>query len=107
MAKNTQKKGGLKLNMKMIFMLTIVVTMAVSLVTLNSIVVPSSKNAVTEEVINNLRTAVEGQSMLINEYITSNELIMREYGASNAVRELLADPDNAENVLRSVIDINQ
>ena len=96
MAKNTKEKSGLKLNMKMIFMLTIIVTMAVSLVTLNSIVVPSSKNAVTEEVINNLRTAVDGQSMLINEYITSNELIMREYGASNAVRELLADPDNAE-----------
>lgn len=96
MAKSAKKEGGFKLNMKMIFMLTIIVTMAVSLITLNSIVVPSSKSAVTEEVINNLKTAVEGQSMLIDEYITSNELIMREYGASNAVRELLADPDNAQ-----------
>lgn len=96
MSKNKKNKGGCKLNMKMIFMLTIIVTMAVSLVTLNSIVVPSSKNAITEEVLNNLKTAVEGQSMLIDEYITSNELIMREYGASNAVRELLSDPDNAQ-----------
>ena len=96
MSKNKKNKGGCKLNMKMIFMLTIIVTMAVSLVTLNSIVVPSSKNAITDEVLNNLKTAVEGQSMLIDEYITSNELIMREYGASNAVRELLSDPDNAQ-----------
>lgn len=96
MSKNKKNKGGCKLNMKMIFMLTIIVTMAVSLVTLNSIVVPSSKKAITEEVLNNLKTAVEGQSMLIDEYITSNELIMREYGASNAVRELLSDPDNAQ-----------
>ena len=78
MAKGAKKEGGFKLNMKMIFMLTIVVTMAVSLVTLNSIVVPSSKNAVTEEVINNLKTAVEGQSMLIDEYITSKINTARE-----------------------------
>jgi len=96
MAKSTKEKSGFKLNMKMIFMLTIIVTMAVSIVSINSIVVPSSEDAVTEEVINNLKTAVDGQSLLINEYITSNELIMRQYGASNAVRELLADPDNAE-----------
>ena len=90
------KKGGFKLNMTMIFMLTIIVTMALCLISLNSIVVPDSKSAVTNEVINNLKTAVDGQTLVINEYIKDNELIMRQYGSAPVIKELLEDPENAE-----------
>ena len=96
MAKSSKTNPkGFKLNMAMIFMLTIIVTMAVCLVTLNSIVVPSSKNAITDEVINNLKTAVEGQSIVIDEYIKDNELIMKQYASAPVIKELLQNPDNA------------
>lgn len=90
------KKSGFKLNMVMIFMLTIIVTMAACIISINCIVVPSSEDAVTSEVINNLKTALDGKTLLIDEYITDNELILRQFGTANIIKEFLKDPDNAE-----------
>lgn len=93
---NSQKKKGFRLNMAMIFMLTIIVTMAACIVSINCIVVPDSQDAVTAEVINNLKTALDGKALLIDEYITDNELVLRQYGTANIVQEFLMNPEDAE-----------
>lgn len=91
-----KQKKQFKINMAIIFMITIVFTMAVCLVSINSIVVPSSEDAVTNEVINNLKTAVDGKTLLIDEYIADNELVLRQYGTAPIVKEFLQNPDDAE-----------
>ena len=52
-------------------------------------------STVEDKSLDNMMTVLDGQTNLIEQFVSDSETLMKEYGSANELKDLLLDPDNA------------
>lgn len=82
--------------------MSVLITIAIGIVTSVCMLVlcininAQARNKVEEKVVNNMMTALEGQSTVIKLYVQESETTLKTYAASGELRRLLDNPEDPE-----------
>ncbi|MGN0689022.1 MAG: methyl-accepting chemotaxis protein [Oscillospiraceae bacterium] len=85
-----------KVKMSVLITVVIGVVSAVCMLLLCININAQARNKVEEKVVNNMMTALDGQSNVIKLYVEDSERILKTYAASGELKNLLNNPDDPE-----------